>query len=210
MKVLFPIRFLVNLTMNNKLWVYVAFFLCVILAIINGYLKGGHQDPHVLINFIRPWNGFSWTVFVEIIKFLYTPVGLMIKAFLAFLLFLIAIYIFSGAKKNIRFIEFILPFIGLAFFGIILQSLSLILFIASLNFPYILVPCIVLYLLIFYCLILVKEFDINLYRSILSVIVSILLVFLISGFPSVAPYLAWVWIGMQNYIDNSKTIGSTK
>ena len=192
MKVLFPLKFLVNLTMNNMLWVYVAFFLCVILAIINGYFKGSQHDPYVLINFIRPWNGFSWVVFVEMIKFLYTPIGLMIKSLLAFLLFLFLIYIFSGAKKNFRFMDFILPFIGLVFLGIILQALSLILFFASLNFPYSLVLCIVLYLLIFYCLILVKEFNINLYRSIFAVIVSILLVFLISGFPSVAPYLAWI------------------
>ena len=192
MKVLFPLKFLVNLTMNNILWVYVAFFLCVILAIINGYFKGSQQDPYALINFIRPWNGFSWVVFVEMIKFLYNPIGLMIKSLLAFLLFLFLIYIFSGAKKNFRFMDFILPFIGLVFLGIILQALSLILFFASLNFPYSLVLCIVLYLLIFYCLILVKEFNINLYRSIFAVIVSILLVFLISGFPSVAPYLAWI------------------
>jgi hypothetical protein len=193
MKILFPLKFLVNLTMNNKLWVYFAFFLCVILAIINGYSsKGSQQDPYVLINFIQPWNGFSWVVFVEMIKFLYTPIGLMIKSLLTFLLFLFLIYIFSGAKKNLRFMDFILPFIGLVFLGIILQVLSLLLSFASLNFPYLLVLCIVLYLLIFYCLILVKEFNINLYRSIFAVIVSILLVFLISGFPSVAPYLAWI------------------
>lgn len=192
MKVLFPLKFLVNLTMNNKLWVYVVFFLCVVLAIINGYLKGSQQNPQVLIKFIRPWNGFSWIVFVEIVKFLYTPFGLMIKALLAFLLFLFLIYIFSGAKNNSRFMDFILPFIGLVFLGIVLQGLSLILFLASLNFPYLLVLCIVLYFLIFYCLILVKEFNINLYRSIFAVVVSILLVFLISGFPSVAPYLAWI------------------
>jgi hypothetical protein len=84
MQGLFPLKFLLNLTMNNKLRVYVVFFLCVVLAIINGYLKGSHQDPQVLINFIRPWNGFSWVVFVKIIRFLYTPLGLMIKTLLAF------------------------------------------------------------------------------------------------------------------------------
>jgi len=192
MKVLFPLKFFVNLAMKNKLWVYVVFFLCVVLAIIDGYLKGSQQNPQVLINFIRPWNGFSWIVFVEIITFLYTPLGLMIKALLAFLLFLFLIYIFSGAKKNYKFMDFILPFIALVFLGIVLQGLSLILFLASLNFPYFLVLCIVLYFLIFYCLILIKEFNINPYRSIFAVIVSVLLVFLISGFSSVAPYLAWI------------------
>ena len=192
MKGLFPLKFLLNLTMNNKLWVYIVFFLCVVLAIINGYLKGSQQDPYVLINFIRPWDGFSWAAFVEIIKFLYTPIGLMIKTLVAYLLFLFLIYIFSGAKRNFKFIDFILPFMGLVFLGIIFQSFNLILFIASLNFPYLLVICIFLYLLIFYCLILAKEFAVNLYRSILSVLASILLVFLISGFPSIAPYLAWV------------------
>ena len=125
MKGLFPLKFLLNLTMNNKLWVYIVFFLCVVLAIINGYLKDSHQDPQVLINFIRPWNGFSWVVFVEIIRFLYTPPGLMIKALLAFFLFLLLIYIFSGAKKKSRFMDFILPFIGLVFLGIVLQGLRL-------------------------------------------------------------------------------------
>lgn len=192
MKGLFPLKFLVKLTMNNKLWVYVVFFLCVALAIINGYLKGSQQDPQVLINFIRPWNGFSWVVFVKIIRFLYTPLGLMIKALLAFFLFLFLIYIFSGSKKIYRFMDFILPFIGLVFLGILLQGLSLVLFLTSLSFPYLLVLCIVLYFLIFYCLILVKEFNINTYRSIFAVVVSILPAFLISGFPSVAPYLAWI------------------
>ena len=192
MQGLFPLKFLLNLTMNNKLRVYVVFFLCVVLAIINGYLKGSHQDPQVLINFIRPWNGFSWVVFVKIIRFLYTPLGLMIKTLLAFSLFLFLIYIFSGAKKISKFMDFILPFIGLVFLGIVLQGLSLILFLTSLNFPYLLVLLIVLYFLIFYCLILVKAFNINPCRSVFVVILSILPVFLISGFPSIAPYLAWI------------------
>ena len=192
MRFLFPLKLLVDLSRRNRLWTFGTFILCIILAIVNGYLKGNRADPYVVINFVQPWRGFTWDIFVEVLKFLYTPVGLMLKSLVAFILFLFLIYIFSGAKKTVRFMDFILPFIGLSFLGITLRTLSIVLFFVSLSFPYLLVLCIVLYLLIFYCIILVSEFKVNLYRSILAIIASFFLVFLFSGFPGVAPYLAWI------------------
>jgi hypothetical protein len=192
MRFLFPLKLLVDLSRRNRLWTFGTFIFCIILAIVNGYLKGTRADPYVVTNFVQPWRGFSWDIFVEVLKFLYTPVGLMLKSLVAFILFLFLIYIFSGAKKTARFIDFILPFIGLSFLGITLRTLSIVLFFVSLSFPYLLVLCIVLYLLIFYCVILIREFKVNLFRSILAIIVSFFLVFIFSGFPGVAPYLAWI------------------
>jgi hypothetical protein len=159
---------------------------------VSGYLKGNRVDPYVLINFVQPWSGFPWEIFVKTVKFLYTPVGLMTKSLLAFFLFLLLIFIFSGVKKTVRFRDFILPFIGLSFLGIALHIISIILFHISLSFPYSVVLCMVLYLLIFNCIILISEFEVNLYRSILAIIASFLSVFFISGFSGVAPYLAWI------------------
>jgi len=192
MRFLFPLKLLVDLSRRNRLLTFGTFILCIIFSIVNGYLKGKIADPYVIINFVKPWSGFTWEIFVEVVKFLYTPVGLMLKLLLAFILFLFLIYIFSGAKKTVRFIDFILPFIGLSFLGITLRTLSIVLFFVSFRFPYLLVLFIVLYLLVFYCIILVREFKVDLYRSIFAIIVSFSLVFLFSGFPSIAPYLAWI------------------
>ena len=189
---LFPLKLLVDLSRRNRTLTFGTFILCIILAIVNGYLKDNIANPYVIINFVQPWSGLTWEIFVEVVKFLYTPVGLMLKSSVAFILFLFLIYIFSGAKKTVRFMVFILPFFGLSFLGITLRTLSIVLFFVSLSFPYLLVLCIVLYLLIFYCIILVREYKVDLYRSIFAIIASFLLVFLFSGFPSVAPYLAWI------------------
>jgi hypothetical protein len=67
----------------------------------------------------------------------------------------------------------------LAFLGIILRIISFILSLVSFNFPYFFILCILIYLLIFYCVILVKEFNVNLSRGILVILVSFLLVFFI-------------------------------
>lgn len=192
MKFLFPLKLLVDLSRHNRTLAFGTFILCIILAIINGYLKDNIADPYVIINFVEPWSGFTWEVFVAVVKFLYTPVGLMLKSLGAFILFLYLIYIFSGAKRTVRFIVFILPFIGLSFLGIILRILSIVLFFVSLSFPYLFVLCIVLYLLIFYCIILAREYKVDLYRSVFAIIASFLMVFLFSGFTGVAPYLAWI------------------
>jgi hypothetical protein len=192
MSYLFPLKLLVDLARTNRLYTFGAFILCVILAIISGYLKGNRADPYVVINFVQPWNGISWDIFVNTLKFFYTPIGLMIISLLAFSIFLFLIYIFSGVKKAVRFKDFILPFIGLSFLGVALRALSIVLFFFSFNLPYSFVLCLVLYLLIFNCIILVREFKVNLYRSIFAIITSFLLVFLISGFPGLAPYLAWI------------------
>ena len=133
---MFPLKLIVDLSRRNKLWTFGTFILCIILAIVNGYLKGNRADPYVVINYVQLWRGFTWDIFVEVLKFLYTPVGLMLKSLVAFVLFLFLIYIFSGAKKTVRFIDFILPFIGLSFLGITVRTLSIVLFFVSLSFPY--------------------------------------------------------------------------
>ncbi len=193
MKFLFPLKLLVKISQSNKLWVYGIFFLCIILATLNGYSKGSRSDPYVAINFVQPWSGFTYDMFVEIVKFLYTPVGLMLKSLLAFILFLFIVFTFSGVRKAFKYTDFILPFIGLAFFGIILRIISIILsLVLSTSFPYFFILCILIYLLIFYCIILVKKFNVNLSRGIFVIVISFLVVFFISGFPSVAPYLSWI------------------
>ena len=192
MRYLFPLKFLSSFSRSNQLCTLAIFLLSIVLAIVSGYLKDIRPDPYIVINFVQPWTGFSWDIFVKTVKFIYTPVGLMFMSLVAFFLFLFLIYIFSGVKQTVKIRFFILPFIALSFLGIALRILSIILIFLSFTFPYLFVLFIVLYVLIFDCIILVSEFKVSLYRSIFAVIASFLLVFFISGFPGIAPYLAWI------------------
>ena len=192
MRYLFPVKRLLQFSRNNKNWTYCVFFLCLIFSITKGYLTKEKQNPYALIYFFDHWTGWSKNVFDEIIKVLYTPFGIVIWLLLVFLLFLWVLYRCSRLKMLSRFIDFIFPFVSLCYFGAFLSVLSFFLALFSIQIPYIIRLAIFLYWLIFYILILIKEFDLKPVRSTICVLVSFLLGFILGGFPSIAPYFQWL------------------
>lgn len=193
MRYLFPSRSLSEFSQQNKKWAYGIFVCCTIVSTLKGCSRPSKLDSYALINFFDSWNGLTRELYVSIVKFMYSPIGLMIKGLLAFTLFLWLVYKLSGCKKQIRFMEFILPFISFASIGLIFHIIGYIFYlITSSALPFIVVISIILYTLLFYYIILVTEYGISLWRSIGAISLSLLLVFLLSGWFSVAPYLSWI------------------
>lgn len=192
MRYLFPIKELLQFSRKNKMWTYFVFFLCLIFSIIKGYLTKDELNPYALIYFFDHWTGLSKSTFDEIIKILYTPFGIVIWLLLVFLLFLWLVYRFSTLKMTLRFIDFIFPFISLCYFGAFLSVLSFFLTLFSFQIPYLIRLAFFLYWLIFYIMILIKEFDLKPVRSTICVLVSFLFGFILGGFQSIAPYFQWI------------------
>lgn len=192
MKYIFPIRVLLQFSKNNKIWTYCIFIFCLTLSVAKGYLTKEEQNTNAVISFFDHWTGFTKNVFDEIIKVLYTPLGLVSWLLLVFLLFLWILYRSSGLKRLCRFRDFILPFVSLCFFGALISVFGFFLMLFSVQIPYAIKLAIFLYWLIFYIMILIKEFHLGSIRSTVCIIISFLLVFILGGFPSIAPYLQWI------------------
>jgi hypothetical protein len=121
---LFPFKNLYHFSKKNKNFTYGTFFICLILAVFKGYLSKNRPNPHALMNFFDQWTGLSKNVFDIIITSLYTPIGMIIWLFFVFTLFLWLLYNLSGLRHQIRFREFVFPFLSLCYLGIILSVIS--------------------------------------------------------------------------------------
>lgn len=192
MRYLFPIKSLCNFSRKNKNWTYGIFFLCLIVAIVKGYLSKDKQNPYALINFFDHWTGLSKNVFDTIIKLLYTPIGMIIWLLFIFILFLWLLYVLSGLKSQVKFKEFVFPFLSLCYLGIFLWVVSFVLTFSSIQIPNLIRLIFFFYWLVFYCIILIQEYGLKPVRGISSIVLSFFIVFILGGFPSIAPYLQWI------------------
>jgi hypothetical protein len=192
MRYLFPIRSLCNFSRKNKYLTYGVFFLCLIVAIVKGYLREDKQNPYALINFFDHWTGLSKNAFDTIIKLLYTPIGMIIWLLFVFILFLWLLYVLSGLKSKIKFKEFVFPFLSLCYLGLFLWIVSFVLTFSSIQIPYSIRMIIFIYWFAFYYIILIQEYGLKPARGISSIVLSFFIVFILGGFPSIAPYLQWI------------------
>lgn len=192
MRYLFPMRRLCNFSEKNKNRTYIIFFLCLVAAIVKGYLSKDKQNPYALINFFDHWTGLSKNVFDTIIKLLYTPIGMIIWLLIVFILFLWLLYLLSGLKSKVKFKEFIFPFLSLCYLGLFLWIVSFVLLFSSIHIPYLIRLIIFFYWLVSYCIILIQEHEIKPVRGTINMLLSFFIVFLLGGFTGIAPYLQWI------------------
>ncbi len=192
MRYLFPIKSLSNFSRNKKNCTYGIFFICLIIAILKGYLTEDKHNPYALINFFDNWEGVSKNVFDIIIKLFYTPIGMIVWLLFIFILFLWLLYVLSGLKSKVKFKEFVFPFLSLSYLGFVLWVVSFILTFFSIQIPYLFRIIIFLYWSVFYCIILIQEYELKPVHGIISIFLSFLIVFILGGFPSIAPYLQWI------------------
>jgi hypothetical protein len=190
---IFPVKTFVEFSRKHKISTYGIFLFCTVLSTVKGYSLDIRLDPNVLINFVEPWDGPTWEVFVGVVEFIYSPIGLMVKGLVAFGLFLWLVYLFSGLRKDVSLGIFILPLVSFAIFGVIFHIIGYAFYsITSHRFPFVLFLCIILYALAFYSLVLKEEYNLTTSRSVGALGISFLLVFIISGWSSIAPYLSWI------------------
>lgn len=192
MRYLFPVTRLSSFSRNNKKSTYGTFLLCLILAIAKGHLSKDGPNPYALINFFDQWSGLSKNIFVTIMKLLYTPIGVILWLLFVFMLFLWLLYVLSGLKPQVKFRQFVFPFLSLCYVGVLLWGISFGLTLASFEIPHLIRLIIFFYWFLFYSLILAQEYGLKPLRSIGSTALSFLIVFLLGGFPSIAPYLQWI------------------
>lgn len=192
MRYLFPAKTLCAFSERNKFWTYGIFILCFFLTIMRGYFKESGLNPYVVINFFDKWSGFTKEIFVIVVKFLYTPIGVTIWLLFVFGLFLWFLYIGSGKKKSLKFKEFFFPFLCLSYPGLLIGVISLLLLIVPAQIPYLVRLCIFFYWFSFYCALMIQEYRVKPIRSIGVILLSFLFVFPLGGFPIIAPYLQWI------------------
>ena len=189
---LFPFKNLYRFSKKNKNLTYGIFFICLMLAVFKGYLSKNRPNPYALINFFDQWTGLSKNVFDTLITSLYTPIGMIIWLFFVFILFLWLLYNLSGLRRQIRFREFAFPFLSLCYLGVILSVISFALMLGSIQTPYLIRLIIFFYWFVFYFIILIQEYGIKPFRGLSSLVLSFVIVFVLGGFPSIAPYLQWI------------------
>ena len=189
---MFPFKNLHHFSKKNKPLTYGVFLICLMFAALKGYLNNNRSDPYALMNFFDHWTGLTKKVFDTIITFLYTPIGTIIWLSFVFMLFLWLLFILTGLRQQIKFSEFLFPFLSLCYLGIVISIISFVLIFVSIRIPYIIRMIIFLCWLMYYLFVLIKLYRIKPVRSAISVLLSFAIVFLLGGFPAIAPYLQWI------------------
>lgn len=172
MNYFFPVAFLTRIAKNNKLLTYATFLVYILLSTLNN--KDRLNPP---INFFSPGESYIWDIYYVILKFIYSPFGFILYSFILYTIFFWILYVLSGAKKNERFLYFTLPFISLAFLAILLQSISFIFSFAGFKLSFI-GYITSLYAIIFFSIVLKKEWGIKTIRGVSSVFLAFILVIL--------------------------------
>jgi hypothetical protein len=189
--IIFPVEQLVILAKRHNLLTYLVFFACILLALIKGYLTAGNYDPYWIFSFFDTWTVSGDPVVRVALHTIYSPLGQMLVLVLVFLLYLWLMFLLSGLKTHIHFKEFTLSFLGLSYLGIFLWPFSWFSWLSGFDFSSFIIPVVIIYWVLSYLLILTKHYRITLARASISVCMPLVCLFLLGGFPIIAPYLAW-------------------
>lgn len=189
---LFPVKLINQFSKNNEALTHKAFWACVFIATIKAYFVGENIDVVHWTKFFDHWSESSKAILLTTLDFLSSPIGLMGRGLITFLMFLWLVFIFTKLKKTINFRKFILPFLCPAILGIPIHIFGIFLHLGGYKFPLFLVVGIVTYLLVFFCVLLINEFQIKRNRSIASLFGSFFLLFIFGGYFTIAPYLSWI------------------
>jgi hypothetical protein len=190
---LFPVKHISALSKDNKRTTIILFLLAIVFSVIKGYAQNENIDPYPFIGFFDGLTGLPKDLFTIVIKMLYSPPGMAFLLVLAFSIFLWLVFKISGSDTRYSFKEFVLPFLGLIYFGYCVLLISALLKMLSFEVPKPADYIVFIYWMIFYWKILTALFQVKILRAAISVSVAFLCVFIFGGFPTVVPYLAWVW-----------------
>ncbi len=192
MKLLIPFQMLLHFVNEDPSKSHKIFWGCIFLAILKGWAWGKEPDSYFWKEIFNDSSGLWWEALFRFVKTFYSKPGFLIMALLSFFLFLWLIYKLSGANKKLDYSEFILPFLGLAVIGFPLHGFGIIFHLINVPLPSYFAFSIVLFVLIFYCFLLNKKFEINLLRSIVLIFGLFLPTLILGGLPGFAPYLIWL------------------
>jgi hypothetical protein len=161
MTILFPVRKFTRIAYNNKTLTYIVFVLYI--ASYSAY-KDDTVDPYNVFEIVEK---FSLPAHVYIFKLLYSPLGHLVSSLTITFLFLYVLYIFSNVKSSTFFSDYSIPFINIAFLISLTRILKMMLGYFDINSV---VPDIFgsVYAIICFVMILNKEYQVNLVRSVLA------------------------------------------
>jgi hypothetical protein len=121
--------------------------------------------------------------------FFYTPLGKVVLLSISYFLYLFIIWTVGKLKNKITFVKFIFPFMALCIIGIFYNLLQIILNIFGSVSPKELYLSFLLYILVFYCILLIRVHKLKIFPTALLVFIPFLFLSLFLGSSSIAPFL---------------------
>jgi hypothetical protein len=161
MTILFPVRKFTCIAYNNKTLTYIVFVLYI--ASYSAY-KDDTVDPYNIFEIVEK---SSLPAHVYIFKLLYYPLGHLINSLSITFIFLYYLYLLSNIKSNTSFSNYLIPFINVAFLISLVRIIKMMLGYFDIKS---IVPDIIgsVYAMICFVMILNKEYQVNLVRSVLA------------------------------------------
>lgn len=161
MTILFPVRTFTHIAFKNKILTYIVFMLYI--AAYSAY-KNDTVDPFNIFELVE---NSSLPVHIYIFKLLYSPLGHFASSLVITFIFLYFLYILSNIEDKASFFDYSIPFINLAFLISFVRIIKMILEYLDIKT---IVPDVLgsFYAMICFVLILKREYQVSLARSLLA------------------------------------------
>ncbi|MCH7501705.1 MAG: hypothetical protein IH886_17200 [Nitrospinae bacterium] len=183
---IFPVTWVKNFSSDKKIKVYGIFIVSMFLSFLGEYINPSESQPYPFGEFIKH-SSQAMIILKEIGEFVYSRFGKLITINSLYFFYLLILYFFVNLKKEIKYSQFILPFLFLSFMGILHGIFKVTT--SSYFLPVFIYQFLFGYILIFYLFLLFRVYKINIIRCFLIVSIPFSLIGLFFGMAFIAPYL---------------------